>query len=158
MTRALVPAALAIFLLSPPVQAQAGGPVGDLDRQVRALVAELDRRWNARDAEPFSRLFTADADFRIYGRRHDRSRDEVRRRYEQSWPRVPPGIRHQTSVGTVRPLAPGVALLDGEVAVGEPDASASERRLYHYTAVAVLRDGEWLFDAFRVADRPPPPR
>jgi hypothetical protein len=48
-------------------------------------------------------------------------------------------------------LAPGVALLDGEVVVkkvGTPDA---EGRRFDYSAVAIHRDGAWMFDAFRVA-------
>jgi uncharacterized protein (TIGR02246 family) len=157
MTHALVPAILAFFFFT-TAPAQAGDATKDLETQLRALVVELDARWNARDAEPFSRLFTVDVDFRIYERRHDRSREEVRRRYAQAWPQVPPGIRHQTSVDTIRPLAPGVALVDGEVLVGELGAVESETRRYHYAAVVVLRDGEWLFDAFRVTQRPTTPR
>jgi uncharacterized protein (TIGR02246 family) len=112
---------------------------------------------NARDSEPFSRLFTVDHDFRNYGRRHDRSRDALRSRYAQAWLNTPPGVRHKTSVDTVRSLGPGVALVDGEVLVGVPNAPEGETRRYYYAAVVVLRDGEWLFDAFRVTPQQIPP-
>lgn len=157
MSRGFVPAILA-FALSTSALAQVEAENKDLERHARALVVELDARWNARDAEPFSRLFTLDHDFRIYGRRHDRSREALRDRYAQAWLKTPPAIRHKTSVGTVRALAPGVALVDGEVLVGEANAPESETRRYYYAAVIVLRDGEWLFDAFRVTPQPIAPR
>ena len=130
----------------------------DVEQKARALIVELDARWNSRDAEPFSRLFTVDHDFRIYGRRHDRGREALRDRYAQAWPETPRGVRHKSSVDTVRALGAGVALVDGEVLVGEPDALESETRRYYYAAVVVLRDGEWLFDAFRVTPQPIPSR
>ena len=105
-----------------------------------------------------SRLFTRDVDFRIYGTRHHRSREEFRHHYAQSFPRVPSDVRHATTLSTVRVLGPGLALLDGEVVVGTPGAPEAEIRRYHYTAVALQRNGAWLFDAFRVALQTKPAR
>jgi uncharacterized protein (TIGR02246 family) len=122
----------------------------DVEQRVRALIVELDVRWNSRDAGSFSRLFTIDHDFRIYGRRNDRDREALRDHYAQAWSETPLGVHHKSSVDTVRMLGAGIALVDGEVLVGEPDAPASHMRRYYYAAVVVLRDGEWLFDAFRV--------
>jgi uncharacterized protein (TIGR02246 family) len=136
-----------MLLLAPPVAATAGEPEGEL----RALIVELDARWNARDADSMSRLFTPDVDFRIYGTRHHRSREEFRRHYAQAFARVSPDVRHATTLGTVRTLAPGLALLDGEVVVAKPGAPEAETRRFHYSAVALKLDGAWLFDAFRVA-------
>ena len=130
----------------------------DVEQKVQALIVELDARWNSRDAERFSRLFTVDHDFRIYGQRHHRSREALRDRYAQAWRETPRGVRHKSSVDTVRTLGAGVTLVDGEVLVGEPDAPESETRRYYYAAVVVLRDGEWLFDAFRVTPQPIPSR
>jgi len=149
---------LAMILIAPSVHAQSGGKATGLEPELRALVAELDARWNARDADSMSRLFTPDVDFRIYGTRHHRSREEFRHHYAQSFPRVASDIRHATSLSTVRLLGPGLALLDGEVVVGKPGAPETETRRYYYTAVALQQNGGWLFDAFRVALQTKPAR
>ena len=99
----------------------------DVEQKVQAPIVELDARWNSRDAERFSRLFTVDHDFRIYGQRHHRSREALRDRYAQAWPETPRSVRHKSSVDTVRTLGAGVALVDGEVLVGEPDTPESGR-------------------------------
>lgn len=99
----------------------------DVEQKVQAPIVELDARWNSGDAERFSRLFTVDHDFRIYGQRHHRSREALRDRYAQAWPETPRSVRHKSSVDTVRTLGAGVALVDGEVLVGEPDTPESGR-------------------------------
>jgi uncharacterized protein (TIGR02246 family) len=149
---------LGLLLMAPAVHAQTGGKVAELEPGLRALVAELDARWNARDADSMSLLFTPEVDFRIYGTRHHRSREEFRHHYAQSFPRVQPDVRHTTTLSTVRLLGPGLALLDGEVVVGKPGAPEAETRRYYYTAVALQQNGAWLFDAFRVALQTKPAR
>ena len=141
---------LGMFFVAPAV-AQTSAKAAGLEPELRALVAELDARWNARDADSMSRLFTADVDFRIYGTRHHRSRDEFRNHYAKSFAGVEPDVRHATTLNTVRLLGPGLALMDGEVVVGKPGAPEAETRRYYYTAVALRQNDAWLFDAFRVA-------
>jgi hypothetical protein len=58
---------LGMLLMAPAVHAQTGGKAAELEPGLRALVAELDARWNARDADSMSLLFTPEVDFRIYG-------------------------------------------------------------------------------------------
>jgi uncharacterized protein (TIGR02246 family) len=151
MMRAFLMVLLGIIPFAPAAHAQTGGTAAELEPELRALLAELDARWNARDADLMSRLFTSDVDFRIYGTRHHRSREELRHHYAQSFPRVPSEVRHATTVSTVRSLGVGLALLDGEVLVGKPGSAEAEIRRYYYTAVAIQRNGVWLFDVFRVA-------
>ena len=153
----------------------------DVEQKVQALIVELDARWNSRDAERFSRLFTVDHDFRIYGQRHHRSREALRDRYAQAWPEL-------------RELAelladPVTTSLEGKSAFPEthPLSLGSGRRAAFATRAAstrcersalawrwwmarfwsesptrrravVLRNGEWLFDAFRVTPQPIPSR
>ena len=46
--------------------------VTDVEKQaVLKLAAELDKRWNQRDATDFANLFTEDADFRFFFRSLD---------------------------------------------------------------------------------------
>jgi uncharacterized protein (TIGR02246 family) len=146
---------LGILLIVPATHAQTVPQAGEVEPGLRALLVDLDARWNARDADSMSRLFMPEADFRIWGARHHRSREEFRRHYAQAFPRVPPAVRHATSLGGVRVLAPGVVLLDGEVVVTDPGQPDAERR-FDYAAVALWRDGAWLFDAFRVAQQKKP--
>jgi uncharacterized protein (TIGR02246 family) len=133
---------------------------GDVDVELKSLVAELDNRWNARDADGMSKLFAPDVDFRIYGTSRYQSRDEFRLHYEEAFSlRVPADVRHRTSLETVRMVAAGVAVLDGEVEVGKLGAAASEMRRFYYTALATKRDGSsWVFDTFRVAQKSNAPR
>jgi uncharacterized protein (TIGR02246 family) len=151
MKRAFFLVLLGMLLLAPPLHVQGAGKTGDTESELHALLAELDVRWNGRDADSMSLLFTPDVDFRIWGTRHHRSREEFRSHYEQAFSRISPDVRHATILDTVRLLGPGLALLDGEVVVGELGAPEEEMRRYYYSAVAVQRDGAWLFDAFRVA-------
>jgi uncharacterized protein (TIGR02246 family) len=130
-------------------------PAGDVDAELKSLVTELDNRWNARDADGMSKLFAPDVDFRIYGTTRYQSRDEFRLHYEEAFSkRVPADVRHTTSLETVRIVAAGVAVLDGEVEVGKPGGAALEMRHFYYTALATKRDGSsWVFDTFRVAQK-----
>ncbi len=131
----------------------------NVDAELKALVTELDARWNARDADAMSKLFAPDVDFRIYGTTQYRSRDEFRLHYQEAFAtRVPADMRHATSLETVRIVASGMAVLDGEVEVGKPGAPASELRHFYYTALAIYRDGSWVFDTFRVAQKSGPAR
>jgi uncharacterized protein (TIGR02246 family) len=143
---------LATFLIVPAAHAQTDSTAREIEPALRALLTELDARWNARDADGMSRLFMAEADFRIWGTRHHRSREEFRQHYAQAFPRVPPTVRHATSLTSLRVLVPGVVLLDGEVVVTDPGRPEAERR-FDYAAVALWRDGVWLFDVFRVAQQ-----
>jgi uncharacterized protein (TIGR02246 family) len=142
---------VAILSMPPLVQAQPVKGPGEADPALHLLVAELDARWNARDAESMSRLFTTSVDFRIYGARHHRSREEFRSHYAAAFARIAPDVRHATKLTTVRLLAPGVALLDGEVVVSKVGDPEAEARRFDYSAVAINLDGAWLFDTFRVA-------
>lgn len=158
MMRAPCVIVVGMVFIAAAASAQTRGATAELESELRALVAELDARWNARDADSMSRLFTGDVDFRIYGARHHRSREELRQHYAQSFLRVPPDVRHATTLTTVRLLGPGLALVDGEVVVGKPGAPAAETRRYSYTAVALQQNRAWLFDAFRVVSRTTPAR
>src|SRR5262245_16155090 len=140
-----------MLLLGSTMDAKTAVAADQVEPELYDLIAELDARWNARDAGSMSQLFTLDVDFRIYGTRHHRSREEIRRHYAQAFSKLSAEIRHATTLTTVRLLAPGLTLLDGEVVVGKPGAPEGEMRYYYYSAVALKQDGAWLFHTFRVA-------
>ena len=127
------------------------GHAGQPEPELRAVLTNLDARWNARDAESMSRLFTENMDFRIYGTRHYRSRAEFRQHYETAFGKMAPNVRHATTLETVRLIAPDIAAVDGDVTVTDRSDPNFQTRRYHYTALAVRGPDGWQFDVFRVA-------
>jgi uncharacterized protein (TIGR02246 family) len=145
---------IGLFMIPAVIWLHSLAHADDVNAELKALVTELDARWNARDADALSKLFAPNVDFRIYGTTQYRSRDEFRLHYQKAFAtNVPADVRHATSFDTVRIVAPGMAVLDGEVEVGKPGAPASELRHFYYTALAIYRDGSWVFDTFRVAQK-----
>src|SRR5262249_20021124 len=125
------------------------------ETELRAILTDLDVRWNARDADSTSRLFTENTDFRIYGTRQYRDRREFRQHYETAFAKMAPNVRHAATLETVRHIAPDMAVVDGEVTVTDSSDPNFQTRLYHYTALAIRGPDGWQFDVFRVALKKP---
>jgi uncharacterized protein (TIGR02246 family) len=138
---------LSLILVALPTSGEAGQPEAEL----RAIVTDLDARWNARDANSMSRLFTENTDFRIYGTRQYRGRHEFRQHYETAFAKMTPNVRHATTLETIRHIAPDMAVMDGEVTVTDSSDPNFQTRRYHYTALAIRGPDGWQFDVFRVA-------
>jgi uncharacterized protein (TIGR02246 family) len=154
MRRAFFGISIGLLLIPALIGARSPARASDVDAELKELIIELDSRWNARDAEGMSKLFAPHVDFRIYGSNQYRSRDEFRLHYEEAFStRVPADVRHTTSLQSIRVLASGVAVLDGEVEVGKPGAAQSDLRQFYYTAVVTKEGGTWVFDTFRVAPK-----
>jgi uncharacterized protein (TIGR02246 family) len=130
-----------------------GLTIEDEDKQsVLQLAIELDRRWNARNAEAFADLFTPDGDFRfhtgiwIVGKR---SIEEFWR--DQVFTGLAQGVRHEVTAKRVRFITDNVAIGDGAIRI--VDLIDEQERVYlatEVTAVAVKKDGRWLFSAVRL--------
>jgi uncharacterized protein (TIGR02246 family) len=142
---------LGLILVALPTSGEAGQPEAEL----RVILTDLDARWNARDADSMSRLFTESMDFRIYGTRQYRDRLEFRQHYETAFAKMAPNVRHATTLETVRLIAPDMAVVDGEVTVTDSSDANFQTRRYHYTALAIRGPDGWQFDVFRVAVKKP---
>jgi uncharacterized protein (TIGR02246 family) len=85
---------------------------------VRAVWAELDERWNARDADGFSELFSHEARFGFVDRGESLDgRSEIHQSFSERFPTFAPEVRHRTTVHEVRSISPGVAVVDGGVEI-----------------------------------------
>lgn len=74
--------------------------------------------WNARDAERFGALFTADSSFVFVDRGQSlESRATIRRHFAEQFAKFAPDLRHRTSVGRIRAVAPDVRTVDGKVEI-----------------------------------------
>lgn len=105
---------------------------------IRALWSELDDAWNEREAERFSTLFTADASFELEDPRGGASlagRAEIRRHFEERFPRFPPELRHSTSVRQVHILGSGLRAVDGKVEILSTADAGSEPALVRSFAI-----------------------
>lgn len=115
----------------------------------------LDAAWNARDATRFSDLFTEGASFAFVDRGQVfAGRASLQRHFAEQFPRFPPGLRHVTRVLDTRPVAPGVAAVDGRVEILDvgTDGSAEPKLLRRFSifALTVLEDDAWRIDLMRI--------
>jgi uncharacterized protein (TIGR02246 family) len=134
--------------------AQAGEAEG-VDAAVRSVWESLDLHWNGRDVEAFAALFAPDADFLFVDRRQALfGQEEIRRHFDAQFPQYAPSLRHHTRIRTVRVVAPGVAVADGDVdilrvATGEGGQPTVLRR-FAITAAMLLSGDQWRIGALRV--------
>ena len=105
----------------PPVaRAQAAAAVAESpdDAAVRSTWSTLDAMWNARDAERFSALFTADSSFGFVDRGQSlESRATIRQHFAGQFAKFGPDLRHRTSIDQVRVVAADVRTADGKVEI-----------------------------------------
>ena len=88
------------------------------DAHARALFAELDAAWNARDAEAFSAVFTEDVSFHFADRGEGfEGRAALFESFAQRFPTFPEELRHVTEVREASGIVPGVVAVDGGVEV-----------------------------------------
>jgi len=107
---AAAPAAHALAL------AEAGQP--SYEAAVRSIWSTLDAMWNARDAERFSALFTADSSFGFVDRGQSlESRATIHQHFAGQFAKLAPDLLHRTSVHQVRVIADDVITADGKVEI-----------------------------------------
>jgi uncharacterized protein (TIGR02246 family) len=110
----------AVAAASPDAGAQAVAEAGEPAdaAALRSLWSTLDAMWNARDAERFGALFTADSSFGFVDRDQSlESRATIRRHFAEQFATFAPDLRHRTSVGRIRVVAAGVRTADGKVEI-----------------------------------------
>jgi hypothetical protein len=98
--------------------ARAGGAEAPADEAVRALWSAVDARFDARDADGFSALFTTDASFvRVKSNEALEGRAAILADFATRFPRFAPEVRHRTSMRPAMALAPGLLGADGTVEI-----------------------------------------
>lgn len=135
--------------------------MGDVAAEVQAVWETLDERWNARDADGFSHLFSQEARFGFVDRGESLDgRAEILQSFSERFPTFAPEIRHRTTVHEVRSIAPEVAVVDGGVEILRmgADDEAESTVILTFAIFAVMHHAEdgWRIRELRVFELPIP--
>lgn len=133
--------------------------IGNVETAIRAVWTALDERWNARDADGFSDLFSQEARFGFVDRGESLDgRGEIHRSFSERFPTFAPELRHRTTVQEIRSLSPRVAVLDGGVEILRVGAEegADPAVILRFAIFAVMHrtEEEWQIRELRVFELP----
>jgi uncharacterized protein (TIGR02246 family) len=122
---------------------------------ITAVVQELDAAWNAREPGRFSNVFSQDGSFGfpIEGIAL-RGRDEIREHYAKLFAKMPPDLRHLTTIGNFEIINPDLVAVDFEVDIRgtDPKTGTTQAPLLHYhgLGVGMRTDSGWRIRLARV--------
>jgi uncharacterized protein (TIGR02246 family) len=119
------------------------------DAQIRALYAQFIEGWNKRSGAGVASGFTDDGDIVFFDGSHYRGRLSIAADLRQLFAEAPTP-EYVAVARSVRPLAPGVAVLvahGGMIPPGDNDLDA--RLLAVHTLVAVEEAGRWRIGLFQ---------
>lgn len=123
---------------------------------IRALWSTLDDFWDQRDAQRFSRLFTADATFDFVERRQRLDgRDAVLLSFADRFPGFAPDLRHRTTVDEIRDIAPDVCAVTGSVEILRTSPQSTPV-LLRFAIFAIMRrtGDDWRIEILRAYELP----
>jgi uncharacterized protein (TIGR02246 family) len=155
---------LALFVL-PGAVACAAQPAlesaPEPESEIRALWTALDERWNARDAEGFSALFSREARFGFVDRGESLDgRGEILRSFSERFPTFAPEVRHRTTVHEVRAISPELAVVDGGVEIlrlaVEDESDTAVIRMFATFALMHRSEEGWVIRELRAFELPLP--
>jgi uncharacterized protein (TIGR02246 family) len=122
---------------------------------VHELWATLDRHWNSGDARAFADLYTEDASFIFVDRADTLSgHAEILERFTGQFASTAPDLRHRSTPGAIRRVAPDIIVMDGTVEilrVTDPDEGNGDVVLT-FAIFALMRPvaGELRIELLRV--------
>jgi len=119
---------------------------------VLQLAAQLDQRWNQRDAKAFADLFEADADFRFFSGAWVKSKAAIETFWKNEvFPGLPSSIQHRSLIKRVRFVSPHLAIGDGTLRFVD-DSSGQEQiqSEREATLIAIKKEERWLISAVRL--------
>jgi uncharacterized protein (TIGR02246 family) len=118
-------------------------------------VQELDAAWNARESARFSAVFSEDGSFGfpVEGIAL-RGRGEISRHYGKVFAKMPPDLRHLTTIKDFEIMNPDLVAVDFEVDILGTDSKTgkTEKLLVHYHGfgLGVRTDSGWRIRLARV--------
>jgi uncharacterized protein (TIGR02246 family) len=134
---------------------QAPSPTPPNRDAIAAVVQELDAAWNAREPARFSAVFSEDGSFGfpVEGIAL-RGRDEIRGYYAKLFTKMPPDLRHLTTIGYFEIINPDLVAVDFEVDIlgTDPKTGTTQAPLVHYhgLGLGVRKDSGWRIRLARV--------
>lgn len=148
-------------MLAPPCKADAieTESAALADEAVRAVWADLDAAWNARDVERFIRLFAEDATFALVARgQRLEGRRSLREHFARQFQRQSPELRHVTELHRIQHLDRGLATVDAEVRVrrvaGADEVEVAVLRTLAVFAIMSRHSGHWRIRGVRAYQLP----
>lgn len=124
---------------------------------IRALWSTVDHLWNQRDARSFSQLFTPDATF-DFVERHQRldGRDAVLASFADRFPGFAPDLRHRTTIGEIRDIAPDLCAVTGNVEILRTSTPDAPSVLLRFAVFAIVRRSgdDWRIQILRAYELP----
>jgi uncharacterized protein (TIGR02246 family) len=157
--------ALAIPILTiaiaEPTAAQAKSLEALDENGVLRVWTELDRHWNARDANAFVALFKREASFVFVDRRESlEGYDQILQRFSGQFPAMAPDLRHRTAITETRSISRDAMAIDGTVQVLRAAEEGREPEVMLEFAIfgVMVRGAEgWKIGILRVVELPDEP-
>jgi uncharacterized protein (TIGR02246 family) len=117
----------------------------EIDKEIRALMAEFERRWNAHDGAAVAELFAADAIFTTPTLACSEGREAIARSEQEAYDTLFRDNRVRVQIERVRFLRPDVAVVNvaNEILSGEEIFQTS-----HAMLVADSHGGRWRIAAW----------
>jgi uncharacterized protein (TIGR02246 family) len=146
----------AILLTYANALAQQAPSTSPPNREVIAVVVqELDAAWNARDPARFSAVFSEDGSFGFPAEGIAlRGRGEISGHYRKVYAKMPPDLRHLTTIRDFEIMNPDLVAVDFEVDILGTDSKTgkAEKLLVHYYGfgLGVRTDSGWRIRLARV--------
>jgi uncharacterized protein (TIGR02246 family) len=157
VTRATI--LMAVLLLAAPARAAAGHAKDE--EAINATVAAFEAAWQGADARAFAQTFTDDGQLVNPVGEWTRGRAALEKRVAEQLAGPLKGTTHKLSLTAFHFVAPGVAVVDGDVdliGVHGPGGQALPPLKAKATGVVVKVKGRWLFSDLRgfvYMQRPP---
>ena len=119
---------------------------------VKQLTAELDKRWNQRDAEAFADLFDSDADFRFYTGPWVKGKEAITSFWNgEVFPGQSASTRHVIGIERIRFVSADLMIGDGNLRiVDQVDGKEQILADRKGTLIAVKKDKAWFIAAVRL--------
>ena len=120
----------------------------DCEIQVRALEKDYDRAWGLGDLDGLLSLFTEEAVIRDPLGNMLRGKAEIRRGLGEVLKKDMAGSTHKSRIIGVEFIESHVAIVDGEVKIGNPD-SDSQFLMHGFADILVWINGKWWISQVR---------
>lgn len=122
---------------------------------IEGIVTRLESAWNAGDGAAFGEPFASDADFVNIRAEHFRGREAIANGHSAIFRTIYAGSRNRLTVGSLRPLRPGVALVHVTAALDAPSGPLAGQHTALFSAVLTKGPGGWEIASFHNTLAPP---
>ncbi|MEO7908489.1 MAG: SgcJ/EcaC family oxidoreductase [Roseiflexaceae bacterium] len=121
----------------------------DDEREIRAIVEQVEAGWNANSGQQFAAVFADDADYIVVDGRQIKGRAVIARGHQHIFDTIYRGSTNRATVRSIRLLREDVALVHVEwhLTFGQGDAIHEGRAIN--TMIITNEAGEWSIAAFQ---------